>query len=226
VLRAYDTEGVRVLVLERGEGPESVDSTVMDVPYTGYLRTGQEFERSVMRFGGYYRPSRSTLKAGIRAGLAGMRHGERRRVLIPAAQAFGWETPTPAVPRGADMVFDIRAFIYAQIDLEVGTGAEAKRGQTVLTHYVGMFPDGRVFEESRKVGNGAAAPLTLREGQVISGWVQGVPGMRVGGRRRLRIPSSLAYGQSGEPKARIPPNADLVFVIELLDVLPDAPAPR
>lgn len=98
-------------------------------------------------------------------------------------------------------------------DVVVGTGAEAKAGNTVTVEYVGAFTDGNVFDTSR-----GREPFTfsLGAGQVIKGWDQGVAGMKVGGKRILLIPSSLGYGATGA--GPIPPNTTLMFEVELLEV--------
>jgi peptidylprolyl isomerase len=99
-------------------------------------------------------------------------------------------------------------------DLITGTGAEAKAGQTVTVNYVGaLFKGGKVFDASWKRSEPFTFPLG--KGQVIPGWDQGIPGMKVGGRRELVIPAALAYGAKGSPPT-IPPNAPLVFVVDLL----------
>ncbi|MDB5237453.1 MAG: peptidyl-prolyl isomerase, FKBP-type peptidyl-prolyl cis-trans isomerase FkpA [Parcubacteria group bacterium] len=101
-------------------------------------------------------------------------------------------------------------------DTVVGTGAEAKTGDTVTVNYVGMLPDGTVFDASANHGTtGFSFPLGA--GQVIKGWDQGVVGMKVGGKRRLIIPANLAYGNQAVGGV-IPANATLVFDIELLGV--------
>jgi FKBP-type peptidyl-prolyl cis-trans isomerase len=99
-------------------------------------------------------------------------------------------------------------------DLAVGTGAVVANGDVATVHYVGSFTNGNVFENSRT--SGQPFPFRVGAGQVIRGWDMGVPGMRVGGRRRLTIPPSLAYGSQGS--GRIPPNSTLIFEIELLSV--------
>ena len=100
-------------------------------------------------------------------------------------------------------------------DEVVGTGAEAVAGKTVSVHYVGMLPDGTVFDASKP--RGQAFTFALGAGQVIKGWDQGVAGMKVGGTRQLIIPPDLAYGSQGAGGA-IPPNATLIFQVELLEV--------
>jgi len=99
-------------------------------------------------------------------------------------------------------------------DIKVGTGRAAERGNTVKVHYTGWLTNGKKFDSS--VGG---QPFQFRIGahQVIAGWEEGVTGMKVGGKRQLRIPPDLAYGKEGYPGA-IPPNATLVFDIELLRV--------
>ena len=96
----------------------------------------------------------------------------------------------------------------------VGTGAEAKAGESVTVNYVGaLYKGGKVFDASWK--RKEPFTFTLGQGQVIKGWDQGVAGMKVGGRRELIIPSELAYGAQGSPP-KIPPNSPLIFVVDLL----------
>jgi FKBP-type peptidyl-prolyl cis-trans isomerase FkpA len=109
---------------------------------------------------------------------------------------------------------------YSQSDLTVGTGAEATATSTVTVEYTGWFFDGTKTDKKglqfdTNVG-GTPFVVMLGTGTIIQGWEKGVPGMRVGGKRRLVIPPSLAYGPNRY--GSIPPNATLVFDIELFDV--------
>jgi FKBP-type peptidyl-prolyl cis-trans isomerase FkpA len=100
-------------------------------------------------------------------------------------------------------------------DLTEGTGAEARAGQTVSVHYTGWLTDGQKFDSSKDRND--PFDFVLGGGMVIKGWDEGVQGMKVGGVRRLTIPPLLGYGVRGAGGV-IPPNATLVFEVELLDV--------
>jgi FKBP-type peptidyl-prolyl cis-trans isomerase len=100
-------------------------------------------------------------------------------------------------------------------DLELGTGTEATARKRVEVHYTGELTDGRKFDSSRDRGD--PLEFVLGVGQVIQGWDEGVTGMKVGGRRILVIPPELGYGSRGAGGV-IPPNATLVFDVELMGV--------
>ena len=101
------------------------------------------------------------------------------------------------------------------VDLKVGAGAEALPNKLVVVHYVGTLEDGTKFDSSKD--RGQPFEFYLGAGQVIRGWDEGVKGMKVGGSRKLIIPSDMAYGDAGIPGV-IPPKATLIFEVELLDV--------
>ena len=100
------------------------------------------------------------------------------------------------------------------IDLTPGDGAEVRPGATITAHYTGaLCKNGIIFQSSHDFGKA----VTFGLNQVIKGWAEGVPGMKVGGMRRLIIPSAMAYG-SVRAASNIPPNSDLVFDIELVGI--------
>ena len=98
-------------------------------------------------------------------------------------------------------------------DLEQGTGKTCEPGATVKVHYTGTLMDGTKFDSSHDHGEPIEFPLD----NLIEGWQRGIPGMKVGGTRRLTIPYAMGYGERGAPPS-IPPRADLIFDIELLGV--------
>ena len=109
-------------------------------------------------------------------------------------------TPVPSIPQ------------LQELDTTPGTGAAVKAGQTVTVDYTGaVAATGIVFQSSKDSGQPATFPLS----QVIAGWSQGIPGMKVGGIRRLLIPANLAYGANPPQGSGIPANADLVFDVSL-----------
>lgn len=99
-------------------------------------------------------------------------------------------------------------------DLTIGTGAEVKAGDTIEVKYVGTLEDGTVFDETK---NGPVK-FGIGVGMLIKGWDAGVPGMRVGGVRRLFVPASLGYGAKGAPP-KIPPYSALIFTIEVVGIV-------
>ena len=100
--------------------------------------------------------------------------------------------------------------------LKEGTGEEAENGKDVTVHYVGTLEDGTQFDSS--IDRGSPFSFSLGAGQVIKGWDLGVLGMKVGEKRKLIIPSEFAYGETGAGGGLIPPNATLIFEVELLGV--------
>ena len=140
--------------------------------------------------------------------------------LICSLAACGGSSSSNAV---ADPSGSASVTVLKSTDTVVGTGATATAGKSVAVNYSGYLYDGKVADTKGKLfdtTNGRASfTFVLGAGQVISGWDQGVAGMRVGGKRTLTIPASLAYGAAGAAGGLIPANAALVFDIELVAVL-------
>src|SRR5262245_34177103 len=101
-------------------------------------------------------------------------------------------------------------------DIKVGDGDVATKGKTVAVHYTGRLTDGTKFDSS--LDRGQPIEFPLGGGMVIKGWDMGIQGLRVGGKRKLTIPPELAYGARGTPGGPIPPNATLIFEVELMAV--------
>lgn len=139
----------------------------------------------------------------------------------PTAEQLGEEaTPIPSTldlpttdgPPPTDVEGTVTDSGLTIIELKEGEGAEVQPGGAVTVYYSGWLDDGTVFDSAVERGEPATFPLD----QVIAGWTEGIPGMKIGGARRLIIPPELAYGEPG--RSGIPPNATLTFDIELISI--------
>lgn len=131
----------------------------------------------------------------------------------PASASAEESKNTEVVMDSNDVVTTPSGLQY--VELEEGTGATPQTGQTVVVHYTGTLEDGKKFDSSRDRGQPFSFKIGV--GQVIKGWDEGVGTMKVGGRRKLIIPAELGYGARGAGGV-IPPNATLLFDVELLKV--------
>jgi FKBP-type peptidyl-prolyl cis-trans isomerase len=154
---------------------------------------------------------RSLLTVGLAAGLLAPMVGCNKKEV--QNQTMNTGVTTMAATPNADVTTTASGLQY-QI-LQPGDGAVAKAGQQVTVHYTGWLTDGTKFDSS--VDRGQPFQFTLGAGQVIKGWDEGVAGMKVGEKRKLTIPSNLGYGSQGAGGV-IPPNATLVFDVQLLGV--------
>jgi peptidylprolyl isomerase len=168
-----------------------------------------------------------------------MKVGEKATLIIPPELAYGEQGAGGGIiPPNATLTFEVElveilpgapeaATVVDEADytttesglkyydLEVGDGPSPQAGQLVSVHYTGWLEDGTKFDSSLDRGQPFSFPVGL--GQVIPGWDEGVASMKVGGQRQLVIPPELAYGEQGAGGV-IPPNATLIFEVELLDV--------
>ena len=218
--------------LEEGQGPGVQDGWLLAIAYTGWLydqaapdNRGREFASAAADAPFPFRHGVGQVIPGIDQGVAGMRVGGRRRIVIPPDLGFGAQGTT-LVPGNATLLFEVElvagaAVPFEIVDLREGDGEEAANGRSLSMAYHGWVYDliaadnkGDSFDSTT-----AEAPFTftLGVGNVITGWDLGILGMRVGGRRRIVIPHELAYGSAGR-SPQIPAYATLLFEVELLAV--------
>jgi len=138
-------------------------------------------------------------------------------VIFTALTAWAQQKVPDSIPHVDGKI--VNQYTMRYIEIEPGTGKPAEAGMVFVVHYTGWLYDGTKFDSSKDRGE----PITFEQGKrkVIPGWDAGFEGMRVGGKRRFLIPYQLAYGEKG--RAKIPPKADLIFDVELMDVKQPAP---
>ncbi len=134
-------------------------------------------------------------------------------LVLSGCSAKETENQTEGDEQAMDVITTASGLQYQ--DLAVGSGAEAKAGDTVSVHYTGWLEDGTKFNSS--LDRNQPFVFTLGKGAVIQGWDEGVAGMQIGGKRRLTIPPDLGYGSRGAGNV-IPPNATIIFEVELLGI--------
>jgi FKBP-type peptidyl-prolyl cis-trans isomerase len=228
--------GLQIDDVVPGTGAEAQAGQSVTVHYTGWLHDaaapngrGKKFDSSKDRGD----PFEFNLGAGmvIRGwdeGVQGMKVGGTRVLTIPADLGYGARGAGGVIPPNATLVFEVELLPTPErpalqiTDVVVGSGAEAVSGNSVTVHYTGWLFDadapnqrGRKFDSSKDRND--PFEFDLDAGMVIRGWDEGVQGMKVGGTRVLVIPAHLGYGARGAGGV-IPPNATLVFEVELLGV--------
>mgnify|MGYP001597731512 CR=1 FL=1 len=137
-------------------------------------------------------------------------------VLVAFGALLWWVSQNPTSNQSkTDQTSTTQEEKVGTLTTKEGSGVEAKDGDTVSVNYTGKLADGTVFDSS--IPRGEPIEFVLGSGQVIQGWDQGITGMKVGEKRMLTIPSLLGYGKTGSPPS-IPPNATLIFDVELMGI--------
>jgi peptidylprolyl isomerase len=212
-----------------GETPQTGQTCI--VHYTGWIwennTKGKEFDSSKKRNSpfGFHVGEHQVIK-GWDEGVSTMKVGGKRELLIPAELAYGERGAGGVIPPNATLLFEVELLGVMKKtdsgleyrDIKVGDGRSPKTGQTCVMHYTGWLwqnSKGKKFDSS--VDRGEPFPFVIGTREVIAGWDEGVSTMKVGGKRELLIPSKLGYGARGSGRD-IPPNAALLFEVELLEV--------
>ncbi len=230
--------GLEYVITENGRGVRATAGSRVKVHYTGTLEDGTKFDSSLDRG----EPFTFELGAGMvikgwDEGIALMHVGDKAVLKIPADLGYGGRD-LKTIPPNSILIFevelleimpvpkieeyDIKGKVTSKTEsgleyilVQEGTGIKAAAGNTVSVHYSGYLEDGTMFDSSVK--RDQPFNFTLGMGQVIPGWDEGITLMKVGDKARLIIPSNLGYGERGAGGV-IPPNATLVFDVELLEV--------
>jgi peptidylprolyl isomerase len=216
---------------KEGDGETPTAGQTCLVHYTGWVwennAKGKEFDSSAKRNAPFAFPvGTGRVIKGWDEGVVTMKVGGKRELLIPAELAYGERGRGGVIPPNATLLFEVELLgVFKKTDsgleyrdIKVGEGPSPKTGQTCVMHYTGWLwhgSKGKKFDSS--VDRGEPFPFPIGKRRVIAGWDEGVATMKVGGKRELLIPPDLAYGPDGSPGA-IPPNATLLFEVELLEV--------
>jgi peptidylprolyl isomerase len=236
--------GLQITEINEGEGTLARKGDVMFIVYTAWYVGGNQFDSYQDRETPYrFRLGFQQVLPGLEEGVATMRPGSKRILVLPPELAFGKEgkgmvpadtwvrfdvelvkiepgpiEPTPWSDVGYEIAVTQTGLQY--IDYVIGDGEMPRRDSEIIVHYSGFLDDGTVFDSSYY--RGAPIRFSLRGGELIPGWIEGIATMREGGKRKLIIPPHLAYGEKGYRKT-VPPNATLTYDIWLLTVTEEEP---
>lgn len=231
--------GLEILMIEKGSGPKPSSGDVVQVHYVGTLEDGTLFDSSRERGQPFAFPlGQGRVIPGWDEGIALLNQGGKAKLTIPPDLGYGETGAGNVIPPNATLTFEVEliditagspsspqvvpASDYTEtesglkyFDIAAGEGNTPNEGQTVSVHYTGWLTDGEKFDSS--LDRGQPFSFTLGNREVIAGWDEGVATMKVGTVRQLVIPPELAYGSQGAGGV-IPPEATLIFEVELLDI--------
>lgn len=229
-----------VLLNDNKTGEKITNDTKVTLHYSGFFTDGKPFDSSVERGQPFsVKLGKGQVIKGLEEGLLYLHKGDKAKFIIPYDLAYGEPGHPPVIPAKSDLIFDVEVidavpgFTPVRVDVkgkELKTTAsglkyyeisktsgtpQATAGKTVQVHYSGFLADGTLFDSS--VERGMPLEFKLGTGQVIQGWDEGIALMHKGDKFQLVIPYHLGYGEIGHPPT-IPPKAELIFDVELVDV--------
>ena len=228
---------VQITDIAVGEGDVAGFGSQITVHYTGWLYhadstevKGDKFDSSLDRNAPFQLVlGLGQVIPGWDQGLEGMMPGGKRELIIPPELAYRDRNDGGPIPPNSTLLFEVEMLDAISLvdsvgveDMVVGTGAEATPGSLIKVHYTGWLfnADSTEFKGAKfdsSVDRGEMLELPIARSRVIPGWDLGIPGMKIGGQRRLTIPPQLAYGD--RDLGVIPPNSTLVFDVELFEVV-------
>jgi peptidylprolyl isomerase len=232
--------GLKYVINKKGNGTKAEAGKKVTVHYTGKLMDGKVFDSSRDRDQpfSFELGSRQVIQ-GWEEGIALLREGDQATFILPSDLAYGPNGAGGVIPPNATLIFDVELLKVSDVEKPKSfdvegkkinktpsgleyvivksnpSGTQATPGKTVSVHYTGYLVDGTIFDSS--IPRGEPISFGLGQGQVIPGWDEGISLMKTGEKYRLIIPPSLGYGQNGAGGV-IPPNATLLFDVELTDV--------
>ncbi len=232
--------GLQYILLKPGDGPTPESGELVSVHYTGWLVDGTEFDSSVGRGTPFqFSLGQGMVIAGWDEGVALLNEGGKIRLIIPSELGYGERGSGGLIPPGATLVFDVELLEIVAgspdspfevsddqftetesglkyFDIEVGDGQTPEEGQVAFLHFTAWLEDGTKLGST--IDSGQPISYMLGSGELFPGFEEGISSMQIGTIRQMIFPPELAYGESGSSGGQIPPNATLIFEVEVLGI--------
>jgi peptidylprolyl isomerase len=232
--------GLQYFLVESGDGSKPESGQIVSVHYTGYLDDGTVFDSSVDRGTPFQFPlGQGAVIRGWDEGIALLNEGSTARLIIPSDLGYGAGGSGGVIPPNATLIFDVELVEilpgspdspvevsegeYAvtesglkYFDIETGDSPTPNEGQVVILHFTAWLDDNTKLGST--IDTGQPIPYMLGSGELFPGFEEGLTSMQIGGIRQMVFPPELAYGEAGTPGGQIPPDATLIFQVEVLEI--------